>query len=208
MTWTQGEGGGAERAGAAPGAEPCGGGHREGEPRLSAPGARRCRVGEGPFTAPLTSAGGVRLQHGSSGLSAQGGVQGRGWGRSGRRGQQGHGSGEGRESGEPKVTPSSRLQRAWPAVAEEPLELDSCPPGWSLQPRPPSSLRPVRQPWARAQYLCSLELGCPACPRSRAASLCRADLGLDRTPGSARTFGLSRGVLGLEDLCPWPEGPF
>lgn len=173
---------------------------------VSAPGTR-CRVGEGPFTAPLTSAGGVHLQHGSSGLRAQG-VQGRGWGRSGRRGQQGHGSGAGRESGEPKVTPSSRLQRTQPAVAEEPPELDSCPPGQSLQPGPPSSLRPVRQPWARAQYLCSLELGCPACPRSRAASLCRADLGRDRTPGSARTLGLSRGVLGLEDLCPWPKGPF
>lgn len=60
-------------------------------------------------------------------------------------GQQGHGSGVGRESGEPKVTPSSRLQGAWPAVAEEPPAPDSYPPGRSPQPRPPSSLRPARQ---------------------------------------------------------------
>lgn len=92
-------------------------------------------------------------------------------------GQQGHGSGVGRESGEPKVTPSSRLQRAWPAVAEEPPAPDSCPPGRSPQPRPPSSLRPARQLGPGSVPVLP-GTGCPACPRSGAAALRRAAFSL------------------------------
>lgn len=46
------------RTEAAPGAEPCAGGHHQGGPRPRATGAGRCWEGEGPFMCPLTSAGG------------------------------------------------------------------------------------------------------------------------------------------------------
>lgn len=118
--------------------------NREGGPVPGRQGGR-CRVGGEPFTAPLTSAGrgggGVRLQRKLRPRSS-GRCPGRGWGRSGRRGQQGRGSRVGKESGEPEATPCSRLQRARPAVAEEPPAPDSCPPGPSPQPRLPPSPRP------------------------------------------------------------------
>lgn len=108
---------------------------------------------------------------------------------SGRRGQQGCGTGVGKESGEPEATPCSRLQRARPAAP------DSCPPGWSLQPT-------MRQPWARAQHLCFPELGCPACPRSGAAALCKAAFSLrpnispeQSGPGVGGPLPLARGAL-------------
>lgn len=164
--------------------------NREGGPVPGRQGGR-CRVGGEPFTAPLTSAGrgggGVRLQRKLRPRSS-GRCPGRGWGRSGRRGQQGRGSRVGKESGEPEATPCSRLQRARPAVAEEPPAPDSCPPGPSPQPRLPPSPRPARQPWAQAQHLCFPELGCPACPRREKAAE-------QRGPGVGGPLPLARGAL-------------
>ena len=128
-------------------------------------------------------------------------VSGRGWGRSGRRGQQERGSEVGKESREPEATPCSRLQRARPAVAEETPAPDSCPPGThSPGSLPPQGLR--GSPGPRLSTCASRNWGAPPVP------------GEDQLPSarqpslSARTSALSRGVLGLEDLCPWPEGPF